>query len=166
MIGLRLARPEELDTALDIIDGAKRHLREQGIDQWQQGYPDRACLREDLAAGRGYFAVEGDNLLGYLCVDYGGEPAYGTLQGKWATPEKYVVVHRMAFTAAARGKGASGAVFRLVEEMSREKGIHAFRVDTDQDNHKMRHILEKNGFTFRGVIRFDNSDKIAFDKTF
>ena len=48
--------------------------------------------------------------------------------------------------------------------MSRERGVYSFRVDTDADNRKMRHILEKNGFTFRGTICFDNSEKLAYDK--
>lgn len=34
----------------------------------------------------------------------------------------------------------------------------------DRDNRVMRHLLEKNGFTYCGTIRFDNSEKIAFEK--
>ena len=56
-------------------------------------------------------------------------------------------------------------MFELVGQMSLEKGVHSFRVDTDADNQKMRHVLQKNGFTYRGTIWFDNSEKIAFDKT-
>lgn len=164
MIELRLAGPEEVPRAIEIIDMAKEHLKQQGIDQWQNGYPDRDCIREDAAKERGYFLVDGEEILGYLCVDYGGEPAYDDMNGEWQTDGRYVVVHRMAFTEGARGRGMSGTAFRLVEEMSREKGVNAFRVDTDADNKKMQHILKKNGFEYRGTICFDNSEKIAFDK--
>ena len=44
------------------------------------------------------------------------------------------------------------------------KGIFNFRVDTDADNKIMQHILKKNGFTYCGVIWFDHSEKIAFEK--
>lgn len=108
---------------------------------------------------------ENGTKIGYLCIDYGGEPAYAHLNGTWGTEGPYVVVHRMAFAADMRGKGISSAVFRLVEELSRQKGVHSFRVDTDADNHKMmKHILAKSGFTYRGTIWFDNSVKIAYDK--
>ncbi len=159
-------KPSQVPTAMEIIDGAKAHLNAQGIDQWQAGYPDLPCLERDAEHQTGYFVQEGSEILGYLCIDFDGEPAYETLQGTWANSGPYVVVHRMAFTESARGKGISQQVFSLVEAMSAQKGIYYFRVDTDGDNTKMQHVLKKCGFTYRGTIWFDNSEKIAFDKSF
>ena len=96
-------------------------MREQGIDQWQTGYPDYACIENDIVHQKGFFIVENEDILGYICVDYNGESAYTNIQGTWNTSENDVVVHRMAFTDKARGKGISDIVFRLVEELSREK---------------------------------------------
>ncbi len=161
---LRKTMKNDLEMAMGIIDGAKKHLKEQGIDQWQSGYPDYACIEKDTNSGKGYFVFEENQVLGYLCIDFDGEPAYDKLDGEWSSDKPYVVVHRMAFHENARGKRLADVVFQLVEELSREKGIHNFRVDTDADNEKMQHILKKNGFSYRGKIWFDNSEKIAFDK--
>lgn len=166
MITFRLVRADEKDTAMAIINTAKAHLKAQGVDQWQKGYPDEACIEGDIAAKKAYFIVEEEAVLGYVCVDFDGEPAYNELKGTWNTPEEYVVLHRMAFTDNARGKGISSVVFRLVEALSIERGVHACRVDTDGGNAKMKHILKKNGFLYCGTIWFDNSEKIAFDKSF
>lgn len=160
------AQENDLGAAMDIINSAKKLLRDSGVDQWQNGYPDEACILQDIRAGKGYFIEKNGEKLGYLCVDYDGEPAYEHLKGSWGTPEPYVVVHRMAFAPAARGKGLTDAVFPIVEEMSRARGVHSFRVDTDEDNKRIKHILSKNGFTYRGTIWFDNSVKIAYDKSF
>lgn len=103
-------------------------------------------------------------MLGYLCIDFEGEPAYEALQGTWGTEKPYAVVHRLAFSDKARGKGLAEKVFRLVEALALSRGVIAFRVDTDEGNLKMRHILEKCGFAYRGIIHFDNSLKLAFDK--
>ncbi len=161
---LRIANKDETAIAMEMIAMAKAHLREQGIDQWQNGYPDNNTIDRDIQHGKGYFVVSGHKILGYLCIDFNGEPAYDTLKGEWHSNEPYVVVHRMAFNDNARGKGISDKVFALVEELSRKQGVSNFRVDTDADNHKMQHILRKNGFTYCGTIWFDNSEKIAFDK--
>ena len=163
---LRHAVLAELDIAMDIINMAKAHLKEQGIDQWQQGYPDLASIKDDMHSERGYFVTQNDEILGYLCIDFGGEPAYDTLDGTWASQRDYVVVHRMAFHESTRGRGLASRVFQLVEELSAQKGIHYFRLDTDEGNRKMQHLLKKNGFTYRGPIIFDNTEKIAFDKEF
>lgn len=162
---LRLVKIHEIDIAMEIINDAKRHLKQLGINQWQSGYPDYNCIRQDVEDQKGFFVVDENRIWGYLCIDYNGEPAYSHLNGKWLSEEKYVVVHRMAFMEEARGKGISDTVLCLVEEMSRKKGVYSFRVDTDGNNYKMQHILKKNGFTYRGTIWFDNSEKIAFDKS-
>ncbi len=163
---LRNIELNEVDIAMSIIDDAKKHLKEQGIDQWQSGYPDYACIKNDALNQTGYFIVDCDDILGYLCIDFKGEPAYENLNGTWASNNKYVVIHRVAFVKDARGKNLSSILFKLVEDISRQKGIYYFRIDTDADNLKMQHVLKKNGFVLRGTIWFDNSEKIAFDKAF
>ena len=87
---LRAAALSEVELAMDIINQAKAHLRAQGIDQWQTGYPDRDCLERDVRTGKGYFLEEDGIPLGYLCVDFDGEPAYDHLNGTWAREEPYV----------------------------------------------------------------------------
>lgn len=161
---LQIVKEEDFEIAMNMINVAKQHLKEQGIDQWQNGYPDEACIHNDIINKRGYFLSDENQELGYLCIDFDGEPAYEKLDGKWLSDGKYVVVHRLALSEKARGKNISSIVFQLVEELALEKGITAFRVDTDADNQKMQHILKKNGFTFCGTIWFDNSEKIAFEK--
>lgn len=156
----------EIPLAMNIINEAKRHLKEQGIDQWQNGYPDENCIRDDAKLEKGYFIKENEEVLGYLCIDFSGEEAYKTLKGRWNSNDDYVVVHRMAFSESARGKNLSDKIFGLVEKMSTEKGINYFRIDTDEANKKMQHILKKNGFSYCGTVNFDNSEKIAFDKIF
>lgn len=161
---LRKAKGDELDTAMALIDQAKAFLKQQGVDQWQSGYPDRDCIAADIAAEKGYFCVEDGTVAGYLCIDFDGEPAYASLNGTWLTQEAYVVVHRMALDDRVKGRGLASRAFALVEELARKRGVHSFKVDTDRDNRIMRHLLEKNGFTDCGTIRFDNSEKIAFEK--
>ena len=164
MLKLKTATLPEVDLAMEIINQAKAHLRAQGIDQWQTGYPDRACLERDAQTGKGYFLVEGSIPQGYLCIDFDGEPAYDHLNGTWEREEPYVVVHRLALSDASRGRGIAGTAFQLVEELCRARGIREFRVDTDSGNQKMQHILAKQGFQYRGTIQFDNSEKIAYEK--
>ena len=107
-----------------------------------------------------------DVIFGYACIDYEGEPAYNELKGNWLSPmdAPYVVVHRMAFAKESRGKGLGDEAFRLVAEQAKGKGIENFRVDTDEANKIMQRVLKRNGFTYCGVIWFDNSEKIAFEK--
>lgn len=164
MITVEKASLRDLPQAMAMIDSAKKLLHDEGVDQWQNGYPDKACIEKDIESGKGYFACREGEKVGYLCIDFDGERAYDHLQGEWGTAEPYVVVHRMAFASDARGKGLSEAVLTKAGELAAEKNVHSFRVDTDEDNERMKHILSKLGFTYRGTIWFDNSVKIAYDR--
>lgn len=166
MLNLKLAQTGDAQLAMSFIDQAKAHLKAQGIDQWQTGYPDLACIETDIDLQKGYFLTDGQTPVGYLCIDFEGEPAYLDLKGEWASNKAYGVVHRMAIGDECRGRGLAGQTFELVQQLCLERDIHCIRVDTDAANEKMQHVLAKAGFTYRGTIWFDNSEKIAFDKTF
>ena len=45
------------------------------------------------------------------------------------------------------------------------RGVKSLRADTDFPNERMQHVLEKNGFEKRGVVVFQGSGKLAYDKT-
>lgn len=167
MNALRLVTAEELDKAMGFINDAKAYLKAQGIDQWQAGYPDRDCIARDIAGHKGYFLLDdAGEALAYLCIDFDGEPAYEGLKGQWLSGKDtpYMVVHRLAASAQSRGRGYSVGAFAAAEELARQRGVTAFRVDTDADNCIMKHLLAKLGFTYCGEIWFDNSVKIAYEK--
>ena len=167
MCSLRLVSIEEVEQAMNIINQAKAYLKAQGIDQWQTGYPDADSIKKDIQNETGYFMLsEEQDILAYMCIDFAGEPAYEELNGKWLSEreEPYVVVHRLAIAELGRGQGNAAKAFDLAEQLARKRGIRYFRVDTDDRNVIMKHILKKQGFTYCGEIWFDNSVKIAFEK--
>lgn len=159
------ANKKDLPQIMELINQAKKFLKQQGVDQWQDGYPEVRNLEKDLQDGIGYVCKEGNRILAYAALDFRGEPAYETLKGQWLNQDPYVVIHRMAVDSRARGKGLAQQLFRQAEAMALARGVQNVRADTDEANAIMRHIIQKAGYTFCGHIFFANSDKIAFQKT-
>ena len=60
--------------------------------------------------------------------------------------------------------GLSSITLSLIENFCIENGIKSIRVDTDFQNTRMQHILEKNGFSKCGIVIFQGSGKLAYDK--
>lgn len=162
---LELAKPEELSQCNAMIQSGREFQKEQGFVQWTEDYPNRDTLCEDIRTQKGYVVKLDGQIAGYMCIDFDGEPAYENIEGEWQTQEPYVVVHRMAFGREFRGKGLAGKTFRLIEQLCVSKGVRSIRIDTDFPNKRMQHVLEKNGFTQRGVIVFQGSGKLAYDKS-
>lgn len=164
MLYLEIVKQNEVEKAMHFVNQGKAHLKAQGINQWQDGYPDESCIQADINNQRGYFLMDAQEAVGYLCVDFEGEPAYKALDGVWKGNGAYGVIHRFAIGDEWRGRGLATVVLRLVEILCKKKSITIIRVDTDIKNYKMQHILHNNGFEYCGVIWLDNSEKFVYEK--
>jgi len=58
------------------------------------------------------------------------------------------------FDESDRGRGSgSDALALMVRDLFAEQGAHRVQATTDVDNQRMRHVLERLGFVFEGVLR-------------
>lgn len=149
----------------EILDSGRRFQREQGFVQWPDNYPLLSDVEDDIKNGGAYKLVFGDQIAGYMYIGFDGEPTYGYIEGEWSADVPYAVVHRIAFAPEFRGRGVGDKVFPLVEQLCKKRGIHCIRVDTDFPNLRMQHLVERCGFTRRGIIYVrDKEARIAYDK--
>ncbi len=168
-LSLQLATEADIPLIMEFIAQAKQHLKDQGIDQWQDGYPNQDSIVADINAHKGFLAISeqptGNTAIGYLCIDFDGEPAYDTLHdGNWHTNAPYAVVHRFTIGDSYKGKGLACAVFALVDDYCKAHGIAAFRIDTALENFKMQHLILKSSFALCGTVRYGESPRLAYDK--
>lgn len=164
MYTLEPAQIKDIDLCGKIIDEGRQFQRQQGFVQWTEDYPNTETVRLDVIENKGYVVKSGDVIAGYMCIDFSGESAYDNIDGKWSSNEKYAVVHRMAFSQQFRGIGLADIVFTLIEKFCLNRNVPYIRIDTDVLNKRMQHILEKNGFKQCGIIIFQGSGKLAYDK--
>ena len=122
-------------------------------------------MAADIEAGRGYVLKdESGCIAGYICIDFGGEPAYDVIKGQWRSKESSGVLHRMAISPEFRGQGLGGVMLRECARVCLEKGVSYIRADTSPENTRMQHVFEKEGYHRCGFIELRGSDKIAYDK--
>lgn len=163
---LELAELKYLEICIQIINAGKEYQKEQGFVQWTDDYPNKDTIYDDIKSKKGYVLKVDGVIAGYMCIDFDGEPAYNEIQGKWRTEEPYAIIHRMAFNKNFRGMGLARITFKLIEELCIKNNVRNIRIDTDSLNEHMQYILERNGYGNCGVINFQGSEKLAFDKSF
>lgn len=164
MYTLELERLNDIALCYEIIREGRAFQKEQGFEQWTETYPNQDTILNDIQSQKGYVIKSNGDIAGYMCIDFSGEPAYADIKGEWRRDTPYAVVHRMAFRKKYRGTGLAGIAFKLIEELCVKNDVRNIRVDTDFSNARMQHILKKNGFINCGVIVFQGSEKLAFDK--
>ena len=149
----RLAETGDIPAVLTLWEAAKIFLKEQGLPQWQQGYPALPEAEADIALRRLWLIEEDSVPLAVFVFDTLPDPSYAALaEGAWHIPGPYGALHRIAVSPAARGKGVGRAAAAHCRKLCRAQGLGALRVDTHPDNRPMRTMLERAGFTHCGLI--------------
>ena len=156
---VRLAYERDLPSIFQIYEDARQYMKLNGNPyQWGNSDPSEKVIQKDLKEERLYVLERDGRLEGVFALLKDGDPCYDHIEGKgWISDGPYVAVHRVA-----AAKGCCG-IMRQVMDYVKAIGEN-IRMDTHRDNLTMQHILAREGFSCRGVIRVtDGTERIAFE---
>jgi ribosomal protein S18 acetylase RimI-like enzyme len=156
----------DVDSIMKIIRQAQAYFKEDGIDQWQNNYPNVETIENDIKNKYGYVLLENNIIIGTAAVSFDGDKNYDFIyDGKWMSSDEYAVIHRIVVDSDHKGSGLASVIIENVENMCLYRGVHSIRVDTHKENKSMQRLLQKNGFKYCGKIYLeDKSERIAFEK--
>lgn len=160
----RKAELPEADAVWKILQQAVLRRKNDGSQQWQDGYPNFETVTSDIEKGVGYVLTDNEKVIGYSAVIFNDEPAYEAIEGKWLSEGDFVVVHRVAVSEDYVGKGLSKTIFRYIEELAVWNSVFSVRADTSFDNPAMLKTFENLGYTYCGEVYFRESARKAFEK--
>ena len=155
---------DDLPEIWNIIQQAIQRRKEEGSNQWQDGYPNPEVITHDIEHKQGYVLTEGETVIGYTAVLINDEPEYERLEGEWITNDDFVVFHRVAISENHLGKGYAKKMMTSIEAYALDKKIYSIKADTNHDNEPMKRIFETLGYQFCGRVYFRGSPRNAFVK--
>ncbi len=163
-ITFRSTCKEDIEPIMELVRAAQSWFRDQGIDQWQDGYPTPAVFEEDLRAGNSFVGICEGRILLTGCLSFDGEPTYRTIyEGHWIDDEPYAVVHRLVVDSAHKGQGLAGEFLKFAFAECRRRGVHSMRIDTHRHNRSMQRLLARFGFRPCGRIVLESgADRDAY----
>lgn len=161
---LRKATFSEQPIIWDILQQAILQRKQDGSEQWQNGYPNEQTVYDDITNSYAYVLVDNEAIMAYAAIIFGIEPAYNDIKGSWLTNNDYAVIHRVATTNAIKGKGIATHLFKAVENLCTDQKVYSIKVDTNFDNVPMLRILEKLDYTYCGEIFFSGAARKAYEK--
>lgn len=161
---LRKATPSDAPIIWEILKQAIAQRKQDGSNQWQNGYPNKQIVQDDITNGSAFVLTENEVIVAYAAIIFGIEPAYNNINGKWLTDDDYVVVHRVATAKTQKGKGVATQLFQLLEDLCIEKEVYSIKVDTNFDNIPMLKTLDKLNYTYCGEIFISGEPRRAYEK--
>lgn len=149
---IRNAKKTDLPALYQVCQAAKACMARSGNPaQWEPGYPEN-CLEEDIDKERLYVVCDGaGEVHAFFAFIIGEEPSYRVIDGAWLNERRYGTIHRLASDGSLKG------VFDKC--LLHCEGIWPdIRADTHEQNAIMRHLLEKHGFIYCGLINLDKRE--------
>ena len=160
----RKAEVKDSETIWAILQTAIQRRKEDGSNQWQDGYPNPTIIAHDIEHDHGFVLTENGTVIGYCAVLINDEPDYELIEGEWLTNGDFVVFHRMAIAETHGGKGLAGRMMHHIENFALENKIQSVKADTNHDNPAMKRTFEKAGYSFCGQVYIKGSPRKAFEK--
>lgn len=158
---------QDLDYILNILEEAKIFLKNNGVDQWQNGYPNKEVILDDIKNNESYVLEYENKIIGTTVLSFRGDNNYNKIyEGKWITEkEKYAVVHRIAIKRDSGVNNIGMNIMKFIENKCIDNNVNTIKIDTHEDNKNMQNLLKQLNYKYCGIIYLeDGSKRIAFEK--
>ncbi len=140
-------------------------MQEDGIDQWNDQYPDNQSIKNNIEAGTLFGIRQKKTLAAIVTLDTNYSIEYDELS--WSLPsEAYLIVHRLAVRPDFQNQGIARFIMLYAEEYAIKQGLKGIRLDTYSKNPKNLYFYKKLNYTEIGHVYFrDLTDPfVCFEK--
>lgn len=151
---MRKAGIKDIKKIEKIIDKAKKSLKKDEIDQWQIESMNEKFLLGQIETGKAYVFGNEEEILAYCFLSDEKEEAYKVWEGDFEGKNP-LTIHTFAVDTAAIQRGIATKFFIAIIRHAEKNSFDALRIDTHEDNFKMRGLINKLGFRKIGQIFID-----------
>lgn len=158
-LSIRLTTERDIEAVMQMYAYSRSLMRAAGNTVQWTGYPTEDDIRDDISRGVSHTVEHDGRPVATFALVPGIEPTYDFIDhGRWIDKQSpYVTVHRVAKTEGVNG------IADLVFRIAKERHNH-LRVDTHATNAAMRHMMDKEGFVYCGIIYMpDGSPRVAYE---
>lgn len=160
---IRKGKPEDIEPIMNIIRAATKNMESNNIHQWDEIYPDKTVLNEDIAKGNLYVNVEDGIINALIVLNEDQAEEYKALHWKYNL-EKQLVIHRLCVDPRAQGGGIARKLLKYSDEFAVKGGYGAIRLDAFTQNERALRLYEKNGYEKVGSVNFRKGKFYCYEK--
>lgn len=158
---MRKATLDDLDAVYEIIENARALLKKDGSDQWQNGYPSKLSMQQDIEANSCYLLMYGKKIVGTGTLMLHGDTHYTYIvDGKWNhAGHPFATINRIAISSGYRGKHFARIIMAVLISSAYRNGVRDIRISTHEKNKRVHNLVLDFGFVQRGKVYTGPTDK-------
>ena len=139
------------------------HMRSQGIDQWDELYPNEEVIRGDIEGEALYILRDEGQIVGCFTLDNKEDPLWSKMD--WAVSAPSVgAIHRLMIAPSQQGRGLSKRLMGQAEALAQEQGFGAIHLDCFTANPAALRLYEAMGYRRTGVAQMRKGSFVCFEK--
>lgn len=159
----RIAVMTDIDHICVMVSKAIKHMQEQGIDQWDEIYPNRKDFMDDICKGTLYVAEERDKLAAIYVISQECDDEYKKCT--WNSPDTTAcVIHRLCVSPDFQNQGVGKQILDHIEEQLREGSYTSIRLDVYTKNPYALKLYTNNGYEERGYADWRKGRFLLMEK--
>lgn len=160
---LKLAEVNDLDIINNIYKNAINNMINNNIFQWDEIYPNKYILEDDIKKKHLYKIILENNIISAFVLNKEYEKEY--LDGKWEyIGNNFMVLHRLCLDIKYQKKGFGTKIMLLIEEYLINKGINAIKLDAFSKNPNAIKLYNRLGYKKVGEANWRKGLFILFEK--
>ncbi len=160
-IMIKKASKQDLDQLLTVVKSCGKNLIDQGIFQWNEEYPKREDLLEDIELQELWKLEDKNSIIGLIVLTENEDAEYQDV--KWLTKNhKNLYIHRLAVDPKFQGKGYAQKLMDFAEKYARENGYNSIRLDTFSENKRNLKFYEQRNYVKLESIYFPKQSAFPF----
>lgn len=140
---LELVTIEDLDQVMQIIEDARIRMKRDRLVQWQDGYPNRDTIINDIRLQQIYKLVDQSMIMGICVINDDYYNQYVGIPSK----EHCLVIHRVAVSADYLHAGVGRTLITQATKLIEAQGLLPV-IDTNSENLKMIGLIQRCGFEY------------------
>jgi len=158
---IRFASPQDVPKVMDLIRSCVRHMESQGIHQWDDLYPDKTTVEDDIARHELHLLERDGRTCGIITLNEFQETAYREVP--WQFGGKALVVHRLAVDPTCQGKGIARELMQFAYECAEKRQYATIRLDAFAHNPQAVTLYERLGYYQAGTVEFRKRPFFCFE---
>jgi ribosomal protein S18 acetylase RimI-like enzyme len=152
-LSYRKGTKDDLNAIDILVSDAIGQMESQGIMQWDEIYPAHEVFERDIKAGNLYIGCDAENMEVVYVLNHEFDEAYKN--GKWQDESKsFHIIHRLCVNPKYQHQGIARMTMEHIEEVTRQHGIEAIRLDVFTENPYALRLYDGCGYRTVGKVRW------------
>jgi ribosomal protein S18 acetylase RimI-like enzyme len=144
-ISIRLANIYDLENICMLFEKAIRSMNENKIPQWDELYPNQEIISEDIGNTQMYLGEIENQIVCAFVINQQYDEQYK--DGDWKYQgSSFSVIHRLCVNPQFQRQGIGTKTMQIIEDMLKNSGIKAIKLDAFSQNPHALRMYEKLGY--------------------